>query len=59
MTEIKYSDEIPGTTGNYGWPVRFDVHDGFIGISQTQDQHSERIRLSPTQFKSLVKFAGK
>ena len=61
MAITTYSDKIPGTTGNYNWPVRFDKTDGFIGITQLETDGSvkDRVLLSPKQIAKLQKFIGK
>jgi hypothetical protein len=52
----EYSAEIEGTTGNYNYPVRFDITDGFLGVDQTKDGQIERVLLSPQQVKELIAF---
>jgi hypothetical protein len=53
-----YSEKFKGDKGNYGWPVSFDVTDGYIGISQTGDTETERVLLSPSQVKAMLLFLG-
>lgn len=55
-TEWKYSEQIAGDKGNYDWPVRFDVHNGYIGITQWNDGSGDRVLLSPGQLAELRKF---
>ncbi len=47
-----YSDKIAGERRNFDLPARFDVTDGFLGISQEHD----RVLLSPKQIKELILF---
>lgn len=56
----KYSDEILGSKGNYKQAVTFDKTDGFIGISQRDDNGvlMDRVLLSPEQVQALIKFAN-
>jgi hypothetical protein len=52
-----YSGEIEGARGNYGWPVKYDLTDGYLGISQTEDgKVKDRVLLSPKQVKELTEF---
>lgn len=51
-----YSDKVQGDAGNFNWAVRFDVTDGYVGISQWGDSGCERILLSPAQIKVLFEF---
>jgi hypothetical protein len=57
----RYSDKFPGDTGNYNWVVRFDVSKrGYLGITQFDGiEVKERVLLSPSQVKQLLKFLGK
>lgn len=50
-----YSDEIKGTRGNHDLPAKFDLTDGYLGITQTGD----RVLLSPKQVKALTEFVEK
>ena len=50
-----YSEKIPGTRGNFGWSVRFDKADGFLGISQYKPE-IDRVLLSRQQVKALLLF---
>lgn len=61
--DTRYSEEIEGARGNYDWPVRFDVTDGYIGITQTHEPEApheqrtiERVLLSPKQVEALLDF---
>ncbi|KKN39248.1 hypothetical protein LCGC14_0745310 [marine sediment metagenome] len=60
MSDItRYSDTIPGTEGNYTWPVRFDkTTGGYLGITQEHDggEPSERVLLSRRQVSALIAF---
>jgi hypothetical protein len=58
MNNTRYSEEIPGSRGNYDWGVRFDRHNGYLGINQWNDEGLERILLSPKQVKALLEFIG-
>lgn len=52
-----YSKDIPGARGNYEWPVRFDVTDGFVGVTQFDgNKVKDRVLLSPEQVKKLIAF---
>ncbi len=54
---IEYSEKIPGAKGNYGWPVRYDLTDGYLGISQyTGEAPMDHVLLSPRQVLALVEF---
>ena len=56
----EFSRQIPGTRGNFHWPVRFDILDGYVGISQLHPAGGqwERVLLSPNQVSALAKFLG-
>ena len=56
-----YSEKIKGSEGNYDWQVRFDLTDGFLGITQFEGETvKDRVLLSPAQARELVNFvAGK
>ena len=52
-----YSDEIPGTERNYGWPVQFHKSTSrYVTITQTKDEGVEGVLLSPRQVKELIAF---
>lgn len=52
-----YSARIDGARGNYNLPVRFDMTDGFLGITQVESEKvSDRVLLSPEQVKKLIAF---
>lgn len=54
-----YSEKIEGARGNYDWPARFDVTDGYIGITQYDGEAvKDRVLLSPKQVKELLNFIG-
>lgn len=52
----RYSDKVPGAEGNYRHAARFDVTNGYIGITQWTDASVERVLLSPAQMRALVAF---
>lgn len=47
-----YSEKIAGERGNHDLPARFDVTDGFLGITQ----NDARVLLSPKQARELTAF---
>jgi len=52
-----YSEKIKGSEGNYDWEVRFDLTDGFLGITQFEGQTvKDRVLLSPAQVRQLLAF---
>lgn len=54
-----YSEKIKGTPANYGWQVRFDDTDGYLGITQYEGEVvKDRVLLSPAQAKELVNFVS-
>jgi hypothetical protein len=53
---VYYSTKVRGASGNYDWPVTFDIVDGYVGITQRPDGNIERVLLSPAQYKALVAF---
>lgn len=54
-----YSNKIAGEKRNYDLPVRFDLTDGFLGITQFEgDVVKDRALLSPKQVRELVDFIG-
>ena len=60
--EIEYSEKIAGVAANYDWPVRFDDHDGFLGVTQFDEDGetaNNRILLSPGQAAALISFYRK
>ncbi len=67
MAEVKmvkgrtyYSEDCEGNRRNYGWPVRYDVTDGYIGVTQMDgNKVKDRVLLSPKQVKKLVEFIGR
>ena len=55
----RYSKDIPGSSGNYQWPVRFDKTDSFLGIGQSHGEMSgapDRVLLDGNQVKALLRF---
>jgi hypothetical protein len=56
---IYYSEKINGSPRNYGWAVRFDLSDGFLGITQFEGETvKDRVLLSPAQMRQLVEFVA-
>lgn len=56
---ITYSEKLKGSPGNYGWEVRFDISDGYLGITQFEGETvMDRVLLSPAQVKELVGFVS-
>jgi hypothetical protein len=59
MSRTYYSNDVKGDCGNYGWPVNFDITDGYVGINQVrEDGESDRVLLSPKQVAALAKFVA-
>ena len=56
MSATRYSEWIDGDAGNYGWRVRYDADDHYLGISQAKDHATEYVFLSPGQVRALVAF---
>lgn len=56
-----YSEKIKGNSGNYNAQVRFDLTDGYLGITQFDGAEvRDRVLLSPAQARDLLNFvAGK
>lgn len=55
-----YSERILGAPRNYNWPVRFDMTDGCLGISQVEDDKViDRVLLSPKQVSELLTFIAR
>jgi hypothetical protein len=54
----RYSKEIAGDKGNYGWPVTFDVTQTYVGINQQDESGriTDRVLLTAAQYKALVAF---
>lgn len=53
-----YSEKIKGDSGNYDFVVRFDVTDGYIGLTQYDGEEvKDRILLSPSQVTEFLNFA--
>lgn len=59
--EIEYSDKIDGDAGNYGWAVRADETDGYLGITQYGSEAGDirRVLLSRAQVEAVVAFYRK
>jgi hypothetical protein len=52
-----YSETIEGHSRNFDLGARFDMSDGFLGISQKEgDKWTERVLLSPAQVQALQNF---
>lgn len=55
-----YSEKIDGEKRNHHKTARFDLTDGFLGITQTDsDRVVDRVLLSPHQVKKLLAFVGR
>ena len=55
-----YSGVVNGDAQNHKLPVRFDVTDGYVGISQYDGTLvADRVLLSPKQVQALVQFMRK
>lgn len=55
--ETVYSETVEGRRGNYHWPAKFDLADGYLGVTQKKnDLPMERVLLSPKQVKALLAF---
>lgn len=60
-SDTRYSQDVPGASGNFDQPVRFDWTGGYVGITQWHDANKqsgriERILLSNEQVKALQEF---
>jgi len=54
-----YSEKIKGSPRNYNWAVRFDLTDGYLGITQFDGEAvKDRVLLSPSQVRDLLNFAA-
>lgn len=56
-----YSEREKGDYGNHFRDVRFDVTDGFVGITAWEPDSAHvdgRVLLSPSQFVALLAFVG-
>ena len=54
-----YSDKVKGDRGNYSWIARFDLTDGYLGITQFDGEAvKDRVLLSPAQLQELLDFIG-
>jgi hypothetical protein len=59
MSTTTYSEKIKGARGNYDWHARFDITDGYLGITQIDGESvKDRVLLSPEQVQELLKFVG-
>ncbi|MDP2410329.1 MAG: hypothetical protein Q8M26_08590 [Pseudolabrys sp.] len=53
----EYSKKIPGSRGNYRWPVRFEITDGYLAVTQYEgDKVKDKVLLSPAQVRKMVAF---
>ena len=53
----RYSKPVPGDKGNYHWTAKFDMTDGYVGITQVEvGQTLARVLLSPRQMHALIDF---
>ena len=58
--DTHYSERVRGARGNYDWAARFDLTDGYLGITQFEgDAVKDRVLLSPAQVQALLDFVGK
>jgi hypothetical protein len=57
-SRVNYSAPLDGDEGNYFWPVTVDIMHarGYVGLTQTQDGTTARVLISPTQWRSIVRF---
>lgn len=51
-----YSEKIKGEPRNHDRPARFDLTDGFLGITQNCGIEIDRVLLSPKQIRELISF---
>jgi len=56
MNNTKYSDDVEGDDGNFNQAVRFDITDGYIGITQSEIHDVQRVLLTPRQVKKMLIF---
>lgn len=55
-----YSEKIKGARGNYGWLARFDITNGYLGITQFEGEKvNDRVLLSPAQVQELLDFISR
>lgn len=55
----EYGEHVEGDAGNYFWKTRFNITDGYVGITQSDAPHvndTSRVLLSPDQVKALIRF---
>ncbi len=54
----RYSAVVKGSTGNWRRDVRFDVTNGYVGITAYEigDAPIQRVLLTPKQFEALKAF---
>lgn len=58
--DTQYSERIRGARGNFDWAARFDMTDGYFGITQFEGEAvKDRVLLSPAQVLELLDFVGK
>jgi hypothetical protein len=52
-----YGEKIKGVPGNYNFAARFDITDGYVGITQYDGEAvTDRVLLSPAQVRELLNF---
>lgn len=55
-----YSEKIEGNRGNHNFQARFDLSDGYLGITQWDGESlTDRVLLTPKQVQELIEFVGK
>lgn len=54
----EYSERIEGDRWNWDKAMRFDVTDGYVGITSFDDDGHviQRVLLTPQQIKALIRF---
>ena len=56
----EYSERVEGNRGNHNFGARFDMSDGYLGITQFDgDAIPDRVLLSPRQVQELLAFIDK
>lgn len=56
----RYSEKIKGNRANHNFQSRFDLSDGYLGITQWDGASvTDRVLLSPEQVQELLDFVGK
>lgn len=55
--QTRYSDKIEGNRGNFNWSAKYDLTNGYLGLTQAEgDEVKDRVLLSPAQVKELTEF---